>query len=374
MNDFKIPPISPLSGSTIINFFRIIGQARISPQYYYKLFLSGLIILIATPFHWWERLVFNRKVRTMKFAKPPLFIIGHWRSGTTLLHNVLCKDPSVGYLTTYYSLFPNNLSSKWLFKTFVKWKMPVTRPSDDMKMNADYPQEDEFAFSNCQSDAFYNFFYFPLKYKYFYDRAINHKNMTDNEIRSWYNSYDTLLRKALIDTKGNRLIVKNPVNTARIDKLLKLYPDAKFLYIYRNPVTVFYSTQKFFRNLFPKVWLNPVSNDFIDKLILDLYLILMNDYQKKKSLIPDGNLLELRFEEFEKNPVEEIRRIYENLLKENFETVKPCFEIYFNTLSDYLKNKYKVKKSDLESVLKEWAPFMALYGYDVPDDLEEESG
>ena len=88
--------------------------------------------------------------------------------------------------------------------------------------------------------------------------------MTDNEIRSWYNSYDTLLRKALIDTKGNRLIVKNPVNTARIDKLLKLYPDAKFLYIYRNPVTVFYSTQKFFRNLFPKVWLNPVSNDFID--------------------------------------------------------------------------------------------------------------
>jgi len=102
--------------------------------------------------------------------------------------------------------------------------------------------------------------------------------------------------------------------------------------------------------------------------------MLMNDYQKKKSLIPDGNLLELRFEEFEKNPVEEIRRIYENLLKENFETVKPCFEIYFNTLADYLKNKYKVKKSDLESVLKEWAPFMALYGYDVPDDLEEESG
>ena len=74
------------------------------------------------------------------------------------------------------------------------------------------PLEDEFAFSNCQSDAFYNFFYFPLKYKYFYDRAINHKNMTDNEIRSWYNSYDTLLRKALINTKRKfSSSVKNPV-------------------------------------------------------------------------------------------------------------------------------------------------------------------
>jgi hypothetical protein len=255
----------------------------------------------------------------------------------------------------------------------MRLKMPAKRPSDDMELNADYPQEDEFAFSNCQPDAFYNFFYFPAKYKHFYDRAINHKNMTDNEIRSWYKSYDTLLRKALIDTKGKQLIVKNPVNTARIDKLLKLYPDAKFLYIYRNPVTVFYSTQKFFRNLFPQLWLNPVSDDFIDKLILDLYLKLMNDYQKKKILIPEGNLLELRFEDFEKNPVEEIKKIYENLLKENFETVKPSFENYFESISDYWKNKYKVKKSVLESVMKEWEPFMELYRYEVPDDLEAES-
>jgi hypothetical protein len=370
MSDFKIPPISPLSGSTLINFLKIISHKEVSPAYYHKLFLSSLIILIATPFHCWEWLVFRRRLRKTRTVKAPLFIIGHWRSGTTLLHYALCKDPSAGYLTTYHSLFPNNLASKWLFKTFVKLKIPSKRPSDDMELNADYPQEDGFAFINCQPSAFYNFFYFPSEYKYFYDRGINHKSMSEGEIRSWYKSYDILLRKALIDTKGRRLIVKNPANTARIDKLLKLYPDAKFLYIYRNPVTVFFSTQKFFRNLFPKIWLNPVSNDYIDTMIFDLYHRLMNDYQKHKRLIPEGNLLELRFEDFEKNPCGELKRIYEDLLHENYETLRPVFEAYFESISAYRKNRYKVGKADLDYVLKELKSYMDLYSYSLPADID----
>jgi len=38
-----------------------------------------------------------------------------------------------------------------------------------------------------------------------------------------------------------RLLLKSPVHTARIKLLLKLFPDAQFVYIHRNPYDVFRS-------------------------------------------------------------------------------------------------------------------------------------
>jgi hypothetical protein len=369
MNDFKIPPISTLVGSTFRNFLRVLSGNSISPRYYHKILLTALIILIITPLHWWETIVFKKKLRRFKIEKAPLFIIGHWRSGTTLLHNVLCTDPDAGFMTTYFSLFPNNLASKWFFRMFIKLNMPGRRPSDNMELSINFPQEDEFAFSNCQPNAYYNFFYFPQKYQEIYEHAIQHKNLTAKRIDLWYNSYDKLLKKALLDTKGSRLIIKNPVNTARIDKILKLYPDARFLYIYRNPVTVFYSTRHFFQKLFPKICLTYVDNELIDKLIVDQYLRLLGDYESQKSLIPPGNLMELRFEQFESNPVAELKRIYSDLLREDFDAAEPYLLKYLDSLTGYSKNKYSVDESSLNNIVRYWGYFMDLYNYKVPDDV-----
>jgi omega-hydroxy-beta-dihydromenaquinone-9 sulfotransferase len=372
MNEFKIPQISTLAGSTFLNYIKILKNEKVVPKYYFKILVTTIVVIIATPFHWWEEFAFRRKLANLRFEKPPLFIIGHWRSGTTLLHNILCKDPASAFLTTYQSVFPNNLASKWLFGTFMRKNMPKKRPSDNVELNMNFPQEDEFALSNSYPNAYYNFFYFPSKYERFYEKSVHHKNLTEEEKSSWYQSYDKLLKKALLESKGNQLIVKNPVNTARIDKILKLYPDAKFLYIYRNPVTVFYSTQLFFQKLFPTLWLNPVDQDFIDKIIFDIYLRIMNDYQAQKSLIPAENLVELKFEEFEKNPLPQLERIYTGLLREDFDTVKPIFSKYFDSLTGYAKNKYTMSKACMELIEKEWGQFMKLYNYGIPEDVTVE--
>lgn len=372
MNDFKIPQISTLAGSTFTNFLRILRYDTIRPKYYFKIFVTTIVVLVATPFHWWEELIFRKKIARAKFEKPPLFIIGHWRSGTTLLHNMLCRDPSAAYISTYQSVFPNNLASKWLFRTFMKKNMPTRRPSDNVELNINYPQEDEFAFSNCQQNAYYNFFYFPLKYDLFYERSVQHKGLSPGEIREWFAAYDKLLKKALIDSGGKQLIVKNPVNTARIDKLLRLYPDAKFLYIYRNPVTVYYSTRRFFEKLFPTLWLNPADESFIDRIIFDIYLRMMHSYQEQRSLIPPGNLLELRFEDFEKDPLPELQKIYSLLLKEDFEAAKPFLATYVESQSGYRKNRYSIRESTIQSIEQKWGHFMKLYDYGLPEDADIE--
>jgi hypothetical protein len=370
MDEFKIPPVSTLIGSTVRNYFKILKQGRIAPKYYFKIFLSTLVIFIATPFHLWEKLIFYRKLKNFKFKKPPLFILGHWRSGTTLLHNMLTKDPSAGYMTTYHAVFPNNLSSKWLFRTFMKINMPDKRPSDGVKLNVSYPQEDEFSFSNSQWNAYYNFFYFPEKYNEFYEKAVHHKNLSKKEIDLWYKCYDQLVKKSLIDTKGERVIFKNPVNTGRIDKLLKLYPDAKFLYIYRNPITVFHSTRRFFQQLYPTLWLHKVDNKFIDEMIFDVYKRMLDDYLNMKTMIPAENLMELKFEEFEKNPVNELEKIYSDLLNEEFSAVKQYFTDYFKTQKNHKKNKYLVEAAEIDAIRKHWGNYIEMYNYDLPPDVE----
>jgi len=369
MNKFKLPPISTLSGSTIINFFRVLAQGHIDPGYYFKIVLTIFVILIATPFHWWESFVFRRKIKKTKFTTPPVFILGHWRSGTTLLHNTLCIDPSAGYVTTYQSVFPNNLASKWLFKTFMKINMPEKRPTDNIRLDIDAPQEDEFAFSNMQPNAYYNFFYFPDRYRTFYDRAVHHKNLSGEEIKRWFKSYDVLLKKALLNSNGRRLIIKNPVNTARIKHMLKMYPDAKFVYIYRNPVTVILSTRRFFKELFPTLILRKTENSSIDTMIYDIYPRLLDDYLEQKALIPKENLLEIRYEDFEQNPSLIIKRIYSELLQEDFTEVEEYYKAYFESINGYVKNKYEVEKATIDEIKNRTARFMALYGYDIPEEI-----
>lgn len=366
MSDFKIPPISPLLGSTLINYFKILHKQYISPRFYFKVLLTTLVVLIATPFHWWERLVFYRKLSKFKFKNAPVFIIGHWRSGTTLLHNLLCEDPCAGYVTTYQSVFPNNLKSKWLFEGFMRINMPLKRPSDNVELNVKFPQEDEYAFSNSHSNNYYNFFYFPSQYKKYYAKSVHHQGLNKHQVAQWYRRYDIMLKKALINTGGQRLVLKNPVNTARIDKILKLYPEAKFLYIYRNPITVFYSTQRFFQKLLPTIWLQQVDNQLIDTLIFETYNKLMDDYQEQKHLIPRENLLEIKYEELEINPLQEIKNIYSTLLKDDFDSVESYFKDYLKSMGEYKKNRYQPDPSMLDQIKKQWEKYITLYKYEKP--------
>lgn len=373
MSKFKIPPISTLSGSTLINYFRILKQGRIEPRFYFKIFLTTLVIIGATPFHLWERLIFGGKLARESLEKPPLFILGHWRSGTTLLHNVLTKDPKVGFITTYQSVFPNNLASKLLFKTFMRINMPSERPSDKVELNINFPQEDEFAFCNTHPNGYYNFFYFPKEYSAYYNRSVHHDKLNKKEVKRWYQAYRMLLTKALINTNSVRIVVKNPINTARIDKLLKVYPDAKFVYLYRNPITVFYSTRRFFEQLFPTLWLQEVDKPFIDGMILDIYKRLMNDYWQQKSLIPKENLIELQYEEFEKQPMIEIERIYAQLWKDDFECVKPYFESYLQSQKKHKKNTYTVDTIEIELIYKHLGKYIKHYNYGIPQEISIEN-
>ena len=152
MSDFRLPPPSPMMGSKETNIIQVATHNKVSIRHYPKILNARIIVMFASLFHWWDKNYFNRKIEGFVFKKSPLFVIGHWGSGTTLLQNILAKDPDFGYATTYYSVFPYNLRSKWIFKNFMRFLMPDYIPRNGVKISADLPQKDEHVLiSVCKS-------------------------------------------------------------------------------------------------------------------------------------------------------------------------------------------------------------------------------
>ena len=87
----------------------------------------------------------RRPPRRSRSSQPPIFVIGHWRTGTTLLHDLFSVDPNLAYPTTFECFFPHHflLTEKVLSKV-MRGLLPKKRPQDDVPVGFDRPQEEEF--------------------------------------------------------------------------------------------------------------------------------------------------------------------------------------------------------------------------------------
>ena len=370
MAKFKLPPISPLIGSTPISYIQTIRGRKIEKKYVVKTILSSIIVLISGLFQWYEKIYFNIRCRKYVLNSDPIFIIGHWRTGTTFLHNMLSKDPRMGYVTTYQSVFPNNLYSKFLFKTFMRIMIPEKRPGDNVRLNVTFPQEEEFALTNVNPWNYYQFMYFPSDYDEYYEKYIRFNHIPARIYKKWKIDYQRLIKKAMINSGGSIPLLKNPCNSGRINVMLEMYPDAKFIFIIRNPVIVFLSSRKFFKELLPTLWFHTMEEPDLEEMIFTTFIKLINDYQELKSLIPSHNLIEIKFDEYEKKPLKFLEEVYKQFNLSDFNRLKPVFQEYINSLAGYRKNKYTITRELLDRILERWGFAMELWNYKVPENIE----
>lgn len=369
-SEFKLPWISPLAGATWSIVRRVLKGKQIDPEYRFKIRITYLFLTINSLFQWFDNFWLRWKVKRYTFKEPPLFIIGHWRSGTTYLHNLMTRDPAAAYTTTYHCVFPQNLKSKWVFKTFMRAFMPRVRPGDNVRISASWPQEDEYAMSNLTHQSFYHFFYFPSTYKTLYRKYIRFDAHSLRELEDWKRLYRKMVTKALLNIGGDRIILKSPVNTARMLKLLELFPDANFIHIIRNPVIVYLSTKKFFTQLFPTLQLEPFSEEEIAELILDLYPMIMRDYLHEKKKIDPGRLIEIKYEDLTKEPMKHLAHLYKSFRFPGFRELEPVFLDYLCSIQGYQADSYTIEEHELKKVMERVDFAMKEWNYGLPDNLK----
>ncbi len=358
-------------GLNVLGYF--LSNFRIDLRYWPRFFITLIINLINWPFRTYERLFINPRFKNFDPDTELIFILGHWRSGTTHLHNLLSRDPRMGFVTTYQSVFPDTLFGKvgyFLFEGFTRLLMPGRRAGDNVVLGTDLPQEEEFALGAKTPFSFYYFWMFPKHIDELYTKSLRFIDADLEKLKRWDEDYKMLISKSLANTGKQFFLSKNPSHTARIDHLLKAFPKAKFIHIHRNPIEVYLSTDNFFKNMMPHLQLQSFSREEREAQVKNLYVRTMNDFFDQKELIPEGRFAEVKFEDLEKDPLGTLESIYSEIDISNFEMAKPYFEEYAITKKGYKKNKHTVSRELVEELLDRFHRSFETLNYNIPESIE----
>ncbi len=306
------------------------------------------------------------KLKRINFEdRPPLFILGHWRTGTTFMHNLLHMDKRFGYLSNYQTfIFTVALLSKRVVRALSKPLFPTERSQDNVKVSPYYPAEEEQPFSMISTRTGMNTFFFPRNRMYF-DKYNVFKGISIREKRLWRRDYIYLLRNISLYNNRKPLLLKNPHNTGRVKELLELFPHAKFIYLHRDPYTVFLSTLHMFDKVVRTQFLQDVSDKEIEDLVMYMSREMLQKYLDDRHLIPEGNLIEIAYKDFSDNPYETIKRIYEELDLPDFTVAEPAIQQHLDEVKNYKKNVFKELPPEQKvRVRKELDFYFKEFGYE----------
>ena len=350
-------------------WLRLIAENGGVPLRYWGKLARVLSISAATaPLRVAERLCYGpSRLARIAIDEAPLYIQGFGRSGTTHLLNLLAQDPGFGFVSTFQAIAaPMFLISRGWLQRVAARAMPATRPMDNMAASFDLPQEEDVAVANTSHLSSVHHLTFPNRAKAFLEKFAT-MQLTSSELEQWERDYLDVLRKATLATGGRRLVLKSPANLGRTARLLRLFPDAKFIHIVRNPYAVYLSTMHMYRTLVPIFQLNDVEPQVLTRAFLGAYAATTRQFIKDRETIPGGNLAEVRFEDLEKQPMAELERIYAELALPGWERARGPIADYLQTLSGYRKNPYPMDQETIDIVDREWGFAVEAWGYRPPN-------
>lgn len=339
---------------------------RIHPRYYKRILGLLAVSLLRYPVMKYEERRYRGRIQQTEIAPDPIFVIGHWRSGTTHLHNILVQDDRYGFPSLYHTAFPQCFFTYEKLKPEFEKRLPSSRPMDNMKVSLDLPQEEEFGLANLSRYSFYHSLSFPRSARWYFERYGTFETATAREIALWKCEYIHFLKKVTLACEGKPLVLKNPINTGRVRFLLEMFPHAKFIHIYRNPYEVFCSTFKMIRSMTETMQLQEIDTQQMEETILQNYEDLMQRYLQDRKIIPQSQLAEIAYEDLIHSPLDELQSIYTKLSLPDYAYAQPRFAQYLKQEKEYRRNVFQCKPEWLEQINRRWAFTLQEWNYTAP--------
>ncbi len=339
----------------------------VDPAFYGRAAFITFNSLATTPLRWIERARCGPQIAAAR-VQPPLFVLGYWRSGTTLLHELLALDPNHAAMTTLQATAsPIMLAGEHLIRPVFSRLIPEKRPMDAMLLGTDRPQEDEAAMVNLTQRTPYHRFSFPRQTRHFMDRYALFDDASNDDIQAWQRDYLNLFQRLTVKHgPDKRLVSKNPVNMARIPHLLKLFPSARFVHIVRDPYAVFVSERHTLLKSLPLTQLQQVDLAQLEADQLYVYERLMQRYLDERALIPAGQLAEIRFEDFAPDPLATLAGVYATLNLPGWDAARPHLAADLELRAGYQRNQLEISAEDRARVASHWGFALAAWDYDQP--------
>jgi hypothetical protein len=310
-----------------------------------------------------QHLLYGKAIAKTELAGPPLFVLGHWRSGTTLLHELLGLDTRFASPSTYECFAPSHfLITESMVTKYGNWLIPNRRPMDNMKAGWSLPQEDEFALMNLGAATPYLRLLFPCN-EFPCQNTLASDGFTAEELERWKFLFDWFLR-ALTYKNRKPLILKSPPHTGRLGILKAMYPDAKFVHIVRDPRKLFPSTMKLWNSLDQVQSLQVGEYQTrLKSFVFDSLNTMYRSYEKDRVGIPSEQLIDVRYEQLAKDPVGVVEKIYQQLDLGGFEAIEPLLQERKQQEKEYKTNRFSDNADEESEILTQWHDYAHRYGY-----------
>ena len=293
--------------------------------------------------------------------RPPVFVVGHPRSGTTHLHNVLAASGAFTLVPPVIAALPwERRTVGPLMRPFVEPRLPATRLIDGVEMRGDAPTEDEVALANAAPLSYFHALYFPRHFAEGYRDGLLHLGSPGRQaqrIRAIRRYVSNMSRRGRAP-----LLLKNPAYTARVDLLPRLFPGARVIHIHRDPASVFASTRRTLRTVLAELALQDFSHVDVDKVVLETYPKMMAGLRETSATLGPDAFAEVAFKDLVSTPAPLLRRLWCQLELPGGDEALSKAIAYCDALSGYRPSPNRLSRAEVATLRQQWPDELALYG------------
>lgn len=292
---------------------------------------------------------------------PPVFVVGHWRSGTTHLHNLLAQAPRFACLTPVGVGLPaERLLLGRPLEPWLQRLAPADRGVDAVRVDRTSPQEDEIPLASLGAPSCYHAYYLPNDFARRFEAALR---LEPGATERWARLTRALYARLALERPSLSPLIKNPVYTARMATLAERFPGAQFVHCARAPEEVFASSVTYHAAMLDKLSLHRPPSVDLETFVLDLYATVMAAYAADAPRLAPGALVEVRYEELTRDPLAVLAQIYDGLRLDGFAADRPCFERYLDTVEGYRARTYALDAATRRRIRERWRRYYEPLGY-----------
>ncbi len=327
--------MNKMSKEPILDYFTCVGAAARTvvtapwPQNIRRLlwlFVFGalwpVVKLVNFPLTLLDYLFFPgfRKVQ----VKEPIFIVGNWRTGSTLLYRTFARaDRDIAYFTMLDAFLPSITSKKimaavWRFDRWLGGYGYKAALAFDEIFLAEWsrihdtgflkPEEDDHAlFVDFASGAMFELFPMVRRFRrlFFVDRE-----MPRIQREFVMQRYHKLVKRQLYHVGPHkRFVSKNPMFTHKIEALAQRFPDAKFVHLVRNPVNTVVSAASMLHFVWHETGALPPDKQDMDTILEMVHSGYQHAHHCAET-IDDSRWINVRFDDLVGDPGGTVRRMY----------------------------------------------------------------
>lgn len=340
------------------------GRFAIRPAAWGLTFAVSCVTVFNSVMRLLQESFYGRRLDQTEIKQAPVFIIGHWRSGTTMLHEMFVQDERFSYPDTYQCFLPNHfVLTRPFLAGLVNALLPAQRPMDNMPMGNRRPQEDEFALMCLGQLSPYLSLAFPRR-PWQGVESLDCEAMDVQDLQRWKQALLWFMKRVTY-CNPKRLVLKSPPHTGRIKALLEMFPDARFVHIVRDPFVVYASSMRLWRSLSRVQSLQLASDERWEEFVFDCFERMYGAFERQQPAVDSAQFYEVRYEDLVSDPLGQMRAIYEHLDLGDFEPARPRLEKYLAGVADYQPNRYELPPEVRARIVQRWGRFIEKYGYDT---------